>query len=118
MIDRSLEPLPGGGRTPKSCKSSDWLKSVTRHCISHFLTADWSKTDGADIMLKALRAKFEQVPAFRKLLSENATKKFVEASYHPVWGIGMAFHNKGIEDQSKWTGGNIQGILLSKLLTN
>lgn len=81
--------------------------------------AEWCRAQGKAILLKALRMKLQQVPAFKDLLKENKGKRFAEATLHPHYGIG---HGMG-EIRKKggiveWSGGNIMGGLLDHIASD
>ncbi len=63
-----------------------------------------------DVVVQGNRAKFGQLHLMNEQLRLTGDKILVEASPHDRrWGIGMAEHEKGIEDPSNWRGENLLG---------
>ena len=76
----------------------------------------WCRTNGKALLLKALRVKLEQVQSFKDTLKKNKSLKFVEATLHPLYGMG---HNMGEvrkkDEILQWKGENIMGELITSL---
>lgn len=78
-------------------------------------TDEWTKTEGLNIMKTILQLKFETVPRFRDLVLQHHGKIFVEASRHQIWGIGLPFTARTLEDSKSWNGDNLMGKALGAL---
>ena len=78
--------------------------------------SDWVHTTGLQIMEEILTVKKLQVPEFRDLLHEYASKEFVEATTNKTWGSGIDLYAGDAFDPSKWSGKNLLGKSLKKLL--
>ena len=79
-------------------------------------TADWTKTEGLNIMKTILQLKFDTVPRFRDLVLKHKGKVFVEASRHQIWGIGLPYTSRTLEDPKSWNGENLMGTALKALV--
>lgn len=82
--------------------------------VKNFDEANWEKF-ALEKFPTVLRAKFEQVPGYEKILLDTGDKTIVEASpFDEVWGIKMGVNNPDILDETKWRGKNLLGICLMK----
>ena len=68
-----------------------------------------------DVVLEAVRAKFDQNPSLREaLLSEPRDALFAEASPRDkIWGIGLAASSPGAADPARWKGANLLGTAIT-----
>lgn len=71
--------------------------------------ADRWRTEGPNITIRGLRAKFTQCQELGQILMNTGKRQIVEASPDTFWGIGVHVFSKNLFDQSKWTGKNIMG---------
>ena len=69
-------------------------------------------THAKDVMLPAIRAKFEQNPALQKYLISTGDKILGEASQDRFWGIGYSLGKPEVLDHHIWQGKNILGEML------
>ena len=76
----------------------------------------WAMGEGEKIMCIGLRAKLNQVHRFKKALEDNSGKLLVEATRDPVWGIVLQIAVKEIGNSKLWTGKNLLGKILSKMI--
>ena len=65
-----------------------------------------------DIILPAIRAKFEQNPSLMDCLAQTGDRQIGEATRNQFWGIGLTLKNPTISDVNQWSGKNIMGQLL------
>lgn len=78
-------------------------------------TDDWEDTVG-NVLLTALRAKFQQNEALKKFLCDTYPRKIGEASLNPQWGIGLSLTDANVLDTTKWNeDGNRLGKTLEKI---
>lgn len=109
---RDFENLENILRTEDPKEAKDFGRAV-----KNFNQWAWDKAC-FDMMLKALKIRFEQDEKFAKrvMSEEYKGKEFVEASpFDRIWGIGMDENNPNIEDKSKWLGKNLLGQCLNTL---
>jgi hypothetical protein len=65
------------------------------------------------IMLTGLLAKFEQNPEHKEFLLNTGQKRLVEGSpYDTVWGVGIAYYSRWINNPERWRGENLLGQAL------
>lgn len=69
-----------------------------------------------NVLLEALRAKFEQNPHLRSFLRDTNDLLLGEASRDPRWGIGMTLENPEVLNSSLWyPEGNLLGRALMRV---
>ncbi|MCE3226104.1 MAG: ybiA [Bacteroidetes bacterium] len=94
-----------------SCTKPAEAKSLGRK-IKNFNEETWLK-HRYDIVLNGSFHKFSQNPKLKEFLLNTSERIIVEASpVDPIWGIGMANGNDGIENPNKWKGLNLLGFAL------
>jgi ribA/ribD-fused uncharacterized protein len=63
--------------------------------------------------------KFAQHPEIAKELIATGDRIIVEASpSDTIWGIGLHYDNKDVEDETKWKGLNLLGKALMRVRTD
>ena len=83
--------------------------------VDGFNDEKWSEVR-YDIMMDALRYKFDQNLDLKQQLIDTDTRILVEASpYDCIWGIGLKEDDPDALDQSKWRGKNLLGEALMQL---
>lgn len=76
-------------------------------------TGEWEDSR-APVLMKALRAKFNQNKHLGDYLSSTYPRHLGEASRDPVWGIGLNLNEKDATLHSSWyEGGNLLGRSLT-----
>lgn len=71
------------------------------------------KEKAPDLILSAVRAKFRQNHALKKILIDSYPLQIGEASRDSFWGIGLSLENADVLDTSKWAKeGNLLGRTL------
>lgn len=89
------------------------IKSLGRK-VRGYIEEEWF-LKSLDIVINGNLHKFQQNPEMLQILLNTGTKKLVEASpYDNIWGIGIAYNDVNILDESKW-GKNKLGIALMKV---
>ena len=82
--------------------------------VSGYVESEWNNIR-YDVMLTALRAKF-QLPAFKAALLKTEHKTIVEASpYDKIWGIGLTANDPRALNPSEWLGSNLLGKCLMQV---
>lgn len=83
--------------------------------VKNFDEAIW-KCCAKELVLRGNIAKFDQNIDLRKYLLETDNLILVEgAAYDKVWGVGLAYDSKEIEDVSNWNGQNWLGRVLMEV---
>lgn len=72
----------------------------------------WEETV-ENVLLVALRAKFQQNDSLKKFLCNTHPRRIGEASLNTKWGIGMSLTCDDVLDTTKW---NVEGNRLGKAL--
>lgn len=75
---------------------------------------EWTHGDGKGIMKQALRTKFS-TPHLKDTLKATGKKQIIEATRHPIWGIGLPFHDNDVLIKDKAKGDNQMGLLLMEI---
>lgn len=93
--------------TPNECKKLGRSREIP------FNQEIWNKEKKA-IFFEVLVDKFYKENLNKQLLSSSLKgKKFVEASpYDKIWGVGLKASDPAIDDESKWRGLNLLGLIL------
>ena len=95
-------------------KTGKAVKAVGRK-VANFTDIVWDARK-EDVMKKAVRAKFVQHPALRKLLLDTGDKIIGEANPRDLyWGIGTSATQEKAKIPSKWRGKNRLGHILMEL---
>lgn len=71
--------------------------------------------EACKVLLKANRAKYEQIHIAREALLSTGTDEIGEATRDPVFGIGLTINDPAAFDRSKWTGKNLFGNVLKQI---
>lgn len=94
--------------TPKECKN------LGRQ-VKNFISSEWDKVK-EEIMYKAVKAKFEQDGLCRHCLLFYSNKHFVEGSpVDKIWGVGVSYTDRKIDNEKNWKGENLLGKILDKV---
>ena len=81
--------------------------------VKNFKADKWN-ANKFEIVCNASYLKFTQNPKLLCKLLETGNKILVEASpVDPIWGIGMAENEIGIENEENWRGENLLGYALT-----
>lgn len=97
-------------RTPKEAKE------LGRQ-VKNYDDSEWSSVR-EEIMYNIVYEKFAQNKILRHLmLSEDFKgKKFVEGNPHDsIWGVGLFYLDKKIDDETNWKGSNLLGKTLDRV---
>ena len=83
--------------------------------VSGFSQKIWEEKRGS-IVVEGNRHKFLQNSDLGQFLLSTGDAVLVEASPHDkIWGIGMKYSDKDIEDPTKWNGLNLLGFALMEV---
>lgn len=82
--------------------------------IRNFKKDTW-KQRVHNVLWNANKAKFDQSLSAREVLLGTGTKTLGEATVDPYFGIGLRLTSKTVSDESKWTGDNIMGRVLTEI---
>ena len=82
--------------TPQECKRLS-------HQI-HGVDNDKWRSDGFELCLKAVQAKFHQNMDLWAMLKTTEPKMLVEASTNRLWGTGISIRDTHVLDNKKWHG--------------
>ncbi len=89
------------------------IKALGRK-IKNFDEDIWNKNK-EDIVTQASYLKFTQNADLLDVMLKDKNLKLVEASpVDKIWGIGLHFDDKDVEEETKWQGQNLLGKCLMK----
>ena len=83
--------------------------------VKGFIMSKW-KENCEGVAMKGCLAKFQQSSFCRHRLLAKSNKKIGEASEDPIWGVGMKISNRDVMHEQNWTGQNIMGKVLERVL--
>ena len=100
--DREIFQKMKGTPSPKT------LKALGRK-VKNFDEERW-KRYSQDLVIIGNYLKFNKIPELKELILSTENKILVEGSpYDKIWGVGIRFDHKNINDPLKWKGQNKLG---------
>jgi ribA/ribD-fused uncharacterized protein len=86
--------------------------------VKNFNQIEWNENKER-IVYEGNMYKFAQHPEIAKELIATGDRIIVEASpSDTIWGIGLHYDNKDVEDETKWKGLNLLGKALMRVRTD
>ncbi len=94
-----------------TCEDPAKIKAFGRQ-VSGYNEDIW-KRERYGLVLRGIKAKFEQNPDLMKILLSTGEAILVEASPNDkIWGIGLSATDPNIHNPRKWRGTNLLGLAL------